>query len=161
MSTSELKVHTRPGRAAVNLFVANERMNQNLLEHLDPAARRAKSPGKVRTFAAIFTHMHNVRSKWVRLSAPHLKVPAQLNRANCTVQQARAGLFESAVCCAEMLAEALGGGGGRVERLVRDGRAQPWPVGPESFATCFFTNRTNAARFVCWHISLDSRCRAP
>ena len=34
---------------------------------------RAKPPGKARTIAAIFTHMHNVRSKWIRLSAPHLE----------------------------------------------------------------------------------------
>ena len=131
MPTRRLKDHTQLGRAAVKLFAANDRINQKLLEHLDPAAWRAKPPGKVRTIAAIFTHMHNVRSKWVRLTAPHLKVPPQLNRANCTVQQARAGLAESAACCAEMLAEALGGGGGRVEQFVRDGWAQPWPVGPE------------------------------
>jgi uncharacterized damage-inducible protein DinB len=114
-------------------------MNQILIEHLDPTAWRAKPPGKnprknnVRTIAAIFTHMHNVRCKWVRLTAPHLKVPRQLNRAHCTPQQARAGLAESAARCAEMLAEALGGSEdeGRVEKFLRDGWARPWPVGPE------------------------------
>src|SRR2546422_7453759 len=106
-------------------------MNQILIEHLDPAAWRAKPPGKSRTIAAIFTHMHNVRSKWVRLTAPHLKVPRQLNRAHCTPRQARAGLAESAARCAEMLAEALGGCGGRVEKFRRDGWAPPWPVGLE------------------------------
>jgi len=45
-------------------------MNQILIEHLDPTAWKAKPPGKARTIAAIFTHMHNVRSKWVRLTAP-------------------------------------------------------------------------------------------
>jgi len=84
-------------------------MNQILIEHLDPTAWKAKPPGKVRTIAAIFTHMHNVRSKWVRLTAPHLKIPRQLNRAHCTPRQARAGLAESAARCEEMLAEALGG----------------------------------------------------
>src|SRR5258707_12661906 len=63
-------------------------MNQILIEHLDPTAWRAKPPGKARTIAAIFTHIHNVRSKWVRLTAPHLKVPPQLNRAHRTPQQA-------------------------------------------------------------------------
>src|SRR3981189_1719198 len=113
-------------------------MNQNLIEHLDPAAWKAKlpakppgnPPGNVRTIAAIFTHMHNVRAKWVRLTAPHLKVPPQLNRAHCTPQQARAGLAESAARCAEMLAEALGDGG-RIETFRRDGWAPSWPVGPE------------------------------
>ncbi len=118
-------------KAAVRIFAANDRMNQLIIEHLDPAAWRAKPPGNARTIAAIFTHMHNVRAKWVRLSAPHLQVPPQLNRAHCTPQQARAGLAESAAHCAEMLAEALDGPGGRVEKFYRDGWAQPWPVGPE------------------------------
>jgi uncharacterized damage-inducible protein DinB len=124
------KVQTQLGRAAVQIFAANDRMNQVLIEHLDPAAWRAKPPGKARTIAAIFTHMHNVRTKWVRLTAPHLKVPAQLNRTRCTPRQARAGLAESADRCAEMLAEALGGGD-RVQEFLRDGWARPWPVGPE------------------------------
>ena len=125
------KVNTQFGRAAVEIFAVNERINQMMIENLDPRAWRAKPPGKTRSIAAIFTHMHNVRAKWIRLSAPHLKVPAQLNRANCTPQQARAGLAESGKRCGEMLAEALGGGEGRVEKFHRDGWAAPWPVGPE------------------------------
>jgi uncharacterized damage-inducible protein DinB len=139
VTTRQPKVHTQLGRAAVQIFAANDRMNQLLIEHLDPAAWRAKlpakppakPPGNVRTIAAIFTHMHNVRAKWVRLTAPHLKVPSQLNRAHCTPQQARAGLAESAARCTEMLAEALGGPGGRIEKFRRDSWAQPWPVGLE------------------------------
>src|ERR1039458_4108375 len=80
---------TRRGRSAD--LAVNDRINQILIERLDPAAWRAKPPGKVRTIAAIFTHMHNVRCKWARLTAPHLKVPRQLNRAHCTPEQARAG----------------------------------------------------------------------
>jgi len=99
------KVHTQLGRAAVQIFaaqifLANDRMNQILIEHLDPAAWRtrpptAKPPGKARTIAAIFTHMHNVRCKWVRLTAPHLKVPPQLNRAHCAPQQVLAVMENS------------------------------------------------------------------
>ncbi len=131
----QARVHTQLGRAAIQIFAANERMNQMLIENLDPDAWRAKPPtatpsAKARTIAAIFTHMHNVRTKWVRLTAPHLKIPRQLNRAHCTPQQARAGLAESAVRCAEMLGEALGGGG-RVEKFRRDGWGRPWPVGVE------------------------------
>jgi uncharacterized damage-inducible protein DinB len=125
------KIQTQLGRTAVRIFAANDRMNQLLIERLDPAVWTAKPPGRARTIAAIFTHMHNVRSKWVRLTAPHLKVPAQLNRLHCSPQQARAGLAESAARCAEMLAEALGGGEGRVEKFHRDGWAKPWPVGLE------------------------------
>ena len=147
MTTRQHKVHTQLGRSAVQIFAANDRMNQILIEHLDPIAWRAKPPGKVRTIAAIFTHMHNVRSKWVRLTAPHLKVPQQLNRARCTPQQARAGLAASAARCAEMLAEALGGGGGRVKKF-------------HSSATWFLTKPTIAGRYVCLRISSDFRCRS-
>jgi CheY-like chemotaxis protein len=62
-------------------------------------------------------------------SAPEGSTTAQPR--HCTPQQARAGLAESAARCAEMLAEALGGCGGRVEKFRRDGWARPWPVGLE------------------------------
>jgi hypothetical protein len=53
----------------VESYAVNERMNQIILEHLDPAAWRAKLPGsRGRTIAAIFAHVHNVRRKWLRLS---------------------------------------------------------------------------------------------
>ena len=130
MTSRRSKTDTQPGRAAVQIFAANERINQMLIEHLDPAAWRAKPPGNVRSIAAIFTHMHNVRCKWVRLTAPHLKVPTQLSRTRCTPQQARAGLAKSAARCEEMLAEALGEGG-RVRKFRRDGWGRAWVVGPE------------------------------
>jgi uncharacterized damage-inducible protein DinB len=131
VTTGPRKVHKQLGPAAVQIFAANDRINQLLIEYLDPAVWRAQPPGKVRNIASIFTHMHNVRCKWVRLTAPHIKVPTQLNRMHCTQQQARAGLATSAARCEEMLAEALGVGSGRVETFRRDGWAQPWPVGPE------------------------------
>ena len=111
-------------------------MNQLLIEHLDPAAwtskPTSKPSGKTRTIAAIFTHMHNARCKWVRLNAPDLKVPRKLSRSKCTLQQARAGLAESATRCAEMLAEALGGKGeSRIKKFRRDGWGRPWPAGVE------------------------------
>ena len=135
MTTRQPKVHTQLGRAAVQIFAVNDRINQVLIEHLDPAVWKATPPVKPpakppRAIAAIFTHMHNVRCKWVRLTAPHLKVPAQLNRAHCTPQQAQSALAESAARCAEMLAEALGSSG-RIEKFHRDGWGRPWPVGPE------------------------------
>ena len=120
--------------AAARIFAANDDINQLLIEHLEPAAWNAKVParslGEVRTIAAIFTHMHNVRGKWIRLTAPNLKVPAQLHRTRCTPQQARASLAESAARCIEMLGEALDGSG-RIASFMRDGWAKPWPVGPE------------------------------
>jgi uncharacterized damage-inducible protein DinB len=96
-----------------------------LLEGLAPEAWRAKPPGGVRTIAAIFTHMHNVRVKWVRLNAPWLGVPVQLNRVRCTREEARVGLAESAARCEQMLADA------GVKTFRRDGWGSAWPVGVE------------------------------
>jgi len=121
-------------------YALNDRMNQLLLEHLDSRAWRAKSPGhKGRTIAAIFAHVHNIRCKWLRLSAPHLKLPARLDRSRCTQKQVRAALAESAGRCSQMLAEALTAhpltaAPGRVQTFVRDGWARPWPPGVAMFA---------------------------
>jgi uncharacterized damage-inducible protein DinB len=137
-------------QALLETYAVNDRMNQLILEHLDPRSWRAKLPAPPphpakaapagsfrrsgRTIAAIFAHMHNVRRKWLRLSAPHLKLPAQLDRTRCTQPQARVALAESAQRCSEMLAEALGRPQGRVKQFCRDGWARPWPAGAAMFA---------------------------
>jgi len=125
------QVHAQFSRTAVRIFAINDHLNQILIEHLDPVAWKAQPPGKVRTIAAIFTHMHNVRTKWIRLTAPRLGVPSQLSRAHCTPRQARTALARSADKCGKMLAEALGSEGGRVRKFRKDGWSRPWPAGPE------------------------------
>ncbi|MFZ0339633.1 MAG: DinB family protein [Terracidiphilus sp.] len=122
---------TRFGRTAVRSFAVNHRLSQMLIEQLDPAVWKAKPPGKVRSIAAIFAHVHNVRCKWIRLTAPHLKVPLLLKHTRCTPRQASKAFTQSGARCAEMLAEALDGDDGRVKKFLRDGWARPWPVGPE------------------------------
>lgn len=108
-------------------YALNERMNQVVLRHLDPATWRAKLPdGKGRTIAAVFCHVHNVRRKWLRLSAPHLPLPAELSRANCTQAEAAVALAESAERCCEMIAEG--------KTFHRDGWAKRWPAGPAMVA---------------------------
>jgi uncharacterized damage-inducible protein DinB len=122
-------------REMLQAYALNERMNQLLLEHLDSRAWRAKRPGhRGRTIADIFAHVHNIRCKWLRLSAPHLKLPARLDRNQCTQKQTRAALAESAGRCSDMLAEALCAPKGRVQSFVRDGWARPWPPGVAMFA---------------------------
>jgi uncharacterized damage-inducible protein DinB len=123
------------GRVLAESYAVNDCMNQIVIEHLDPRAWRAKPPGdRARTIAAIFCHVHNVRRKWLRLSAPHLKLPAALDRAGCTQQEARVALAESAERCCQMLLEALARRSGPVETFRRDGWAQPWPAGPSMLA---------------------------
>src|SRR5215472_10765840 len=118
------------GKTLAESYLVNDEMNQLVIEHLDPRAWRAKPPGaRARTIAAIFSHVHNIRRKWVRLSAPHLNIPAPLDRACCTQEQARAALADSAARCGEMLTEALVRPAGRVEIFRRDGWAKPWPAG--------------------------------
>lgn len=115
-------------------FSVNDRMNQIVLEHLDPRAWRAQLPGgKGRTIVAIFTHVHNIRLKWLRLSAPHLKAPTRLDRSHCTLQQARQALAESAALCSEMLSAALAPQG-RVKKFHRDAWARAWSPGAAMFA---------------------------
>jgi len=114
-------------------YALNDRMNQLLLEHLDARAWRARVPGgKTRSIAAIFAHIHNIRCKWLRLSAPHLKLSARLDRSRCTLKQAQKALAKSAQRCSQMLAEALTGT--RVQSFLRDGWARPWPPGIAMFA---------------------------
>ena len=127
MPTRQPKPHTHSAQTAPRIFAASERLNQLLIEHLDPPVWTAKPPGNVRTIAAIFTHMHNVRTKWIRLTAPHLQVPVRLNRTHCTPQQARRALAGSAARCEQMLADV---DAGRIQKFVRDGWAKPWPAGP-------------------------------
>jgi uncharacterized damage-inducible protein DinB len=128
VATHQKQLNSPLAQSLVQIFSANERLNQLLIEHLPPAAWLAKPPGKVRTIAAIFTHIHNMRIKWVRLSAPHLKLPAQLSRYSCTPQQAGAALAQSAKSCTALLTEALGSNTSSVKKFQRDGWAQPWPV---------------------------------
>jgi len=122
-------------------YALNEQMNQLLLDRLDTRVWHAKSPGRgARTIAAIFAHVHNIRCKWLRLSAPHLKLPARLDRTRCTQKQASAALAESAALCCAMLAEALrpsensSAPQNRIPHFLRDGWARPWQPGPAMLA---------------------------
>lgn len=110
-------------------YAVSDRMNQIVLENLDPRAWRAQLPGgKGRTIAAIFAHVHNIRLKWLRLSAPHLKPPPRMDRSRCIQQQAKQSLAESAALCSKMLTAALAPQG-RVRKFHRDGWARPWTPG--------------------------------
>lgn len=118
----------------VQAFAVNDRMNQVLLAHLDPRAWRANPGGRgTRNIAAIFAHVHNIRCKWIRLSAPHIKALAPLDRTRCTQKQAATALANSAALCCQLLEEALAPQS-RVLRFVRDGWARPWHPGPAMLA---------------------------
>lgn len=135
MARAQTAAAADPGEVLAESYAVNDRMNQILLEDLDPRAWRARLPGdRSRTIAAIFSHVHNVRRKWVRLSAPHIGLPAPLDRARCTPEEARSALAQSAACCCEMIRQALVRHDGRVESFRRDGWAKPWPAGAAMLA---------------------------
>ena len=129
----------------VRSFAVNEEINQLLIERLDPGAWLVKTtfiPGpqvrgtwgtrptsRTRTIAAIFVHMHHVRRKWIRLSAPHLPLPAELDR-NCTQAQARKALRTSGALCVKMIEELLSSSPETRPKFLRDGWARQWPAGP-------------------------------
>jgi len=133
LAGTQRSVGRDPGAFAdemVQAYALNERVNQLLLERLDPRAWLAKPSGRgTRTIAAIFTHIHNVRCKWLRLSAPHLKITARLDRARSTQKQAASALAESASRCCEMMSDALSGSAERVPSFLRDGWSRPWRPG--------------------------------
>src|SRR6516225_9031715 len=75
-------------QSLLETYAVNDRINQLILENLDPHAWRAKPPGRnVRTIAAIFAHMHNVRRKWLRLSARHIRRVRHSGKAPCVAQK--------------------------------------------------------------------------
>lgn len=122
-----------PCQVLLETYAVNEHMNQILLQHLDPRVWRAKPPGgKGRTIAGIFAHIHNIRLKWIRLSAPQLKLPALLDRTRCTQKEASVALAESGRSCSAMLASCLASA--RVKTFLRDGWASAWPAGVATVA---------------------------
>lgn len=126
----------------LEIFAANDLMNQRLLAHLDPNAWRARLPGfkrsEGRTIAAIFVHMHNSRLIWLKWSAPHLKCPAPLDPKRCTLKQAASAHRKSTAECLKMLREALSNAPDRrVTRFSRGSWAPEWPAGATMFAYMF------------------------
>lgn len=128
----------------LEVYVANGAMNRLILAQLNPRAGRAKLPGsrssEGRSIAAIFAHRHNTRLVWLKWSAPHLKCPAALDPAGCTMKQAAAAHRRSAARCLEMLTDALGAGIGakrRVTKFSRGSWVAEWPAGATMFAYMF------------------------
>jgi uncharacterized damage-inducible protein DinB len=121
-------------------YAANAAMNDLLLTHLDPRAWRESSTrnatGDSRTLAEIFAHMHNNRLRWLELSAPHIKRPAKLDPASCTIRQTRGAHGRSAASCHEMLRQALDPKSKkRVTKFSRGNWAPTaWPAGAYMFA---------------------------
>lgn len=101
------------GRALVEAFLVNERINQVLLDMIDPKLWRAQPPcAKRRNIATTFAHIHNVRC--MRLTPSALKgdrAPAKLDRDKITIADARAGFAESAAATVRLIERSMANGG--------------------------------------------------
>lgn len=111
------------GRAIVEAFLTNERMNQFLLEHLDERVWDAPPPlvkkGAGRTIAAIVAHVHNVRHMWLVVSARDLEIPAKLDRKSVTPREAARALSGSAEAMKALFERSIESGG-RVREFKPD-----------------------------------------
>jgi uncharacterized damage-inducible protein DinB len=100
------------GRALVEAFLTNERINQVLLDSLSPRVWRARPPcSKRRNIATTFAHMHNVRCMRLKMSAGNEEPPARLDRAEVTVAEAKKALGQSARALVRLIERSLAGGG--------------------------------------------------
>jgi uncharacterized damage-inducible protein DinB len=99
------------GRALVEAFLTNERINQTLLDVLDPAIWNASPPSSLRrNIATSFAHIHNVRCMRLKMSGKTV-VPAKLDRAKVTMAQAGAALTASARAMAALIERSIAAGG--------------------------------------------------
>jgi|SRR5690348_6294591 len=120
-------------------YDVNDHIDQLILEHLDPRAWRAKPPGRpARTIAAIFAHVHNVRCKWLRLSALYLELPAKITGSGLGKNSGR-------IVDLLALAEAQPGATRRGENFSITGSASlKWPK------SALFSGRKKVARLISW-----------
>ncbi len=100
------------GRALVEAFMTNERINQVLLDCLNREVWRAEPPcSKRRNIATTFAHMHNVRCMRLKMSVKDEEPPAKLNRAEVTPAEAKEALWQSAAAMVRLIERSLERGG--------------------------------------------------
>jgi uncharacterized damage-inducible protein DinB len=98
------------GTALVEAFLTNERINQKLLDLLDPKVWDGTPKCSIRrNIATSFAHIHNVRCMRLKMTAK--KSPARLDRATVTPGQARKALGESARAMAALIESSVEAGG--------------------------------------------------
>jgi len=108
------------GRALVEAYLTNERINQVLIDFLDPKIWRAQPPcSKRRNIATTFAHMHNVRCMRLAMSLRDEEPPAKLDRAAVTPDLAKEALAKSAAAMVRLIEHSIEAGG-RVSGLRPD-----------------------------------------
>ena len=98
--------------ALIKAYAGNARINEFLIEHLDPAVWQAPAPGpKTRTIAAQVAHLHNCGLRYLERTAPDFPVPAELNRGRVTRAQALRALKAKRKAVLAIVGAALKDGG--------------------------------------------------
>ena len=98
--------------ALLRAYTASARVNEYLVERLDPAVWRAKPPApKMRTIAALVAHVHNCGLVYLRRAAPGLTVPPDLDRFRVTQAAAVRALAAKRRATLAVLEPALARGG--------------------------------------------------
>lgn len=94
---------TRPSRrrhdpvaSLLRAYSASARINQYLVERLDPAVWRAEVHSgrgeRMRTIAALVAHLHNCGLRYVKRTDPAARIPPELDRFRVTPTQAARAL---------------------------------------------------------------------
>lgn len=100
------------GAALLRAYAASARVNEYLVERLDPAVWRAKPPGpKMRTIAAIVAHVHNCGLVYLRRADPDAPVPPDLDRFRVTPAAAVRALAAKRRAVLKVVGPALGRSG--------------------------------------------------
>ncbi|MGO9466707.1 MAG: DinB family protein [Isosphaeraceae bacterium] len=100
------------GRALVEAYLTNERINQVLIDSLDPKIWRAQPAcSKRRNIATTFAHMHNVRCMRLAMSVRDEKPPGKLDRAEVTPSEAKEALATSAAAMVRLIEHSIEAGG--------------------------------------------------
>lgn len=103
---------TDASAALLEAYDAGARINQYLVERLDPAVWRARPPvPKSRTVAAIVAHMHNCGLRYLERTDPRARVPGELDRSRVTRAQAVRALGAKRRAVVTVVGAALAGDG--------------------------------------------------
>ena len=102
-------------------YAASARVNEYLVERLDPAVWQAKPPyPKMRSIAALVAHVHNCGLAYLRRAAPGVAVPADLDRFRVTQAGAVRALAAKRKAVLAVVESALAHGG-RIDGSPHDG----------------------------------------
>jgi uncharacterized damage-inducible protein DinB len=98
--------------ALLRAYTASARVNEYLIERLEPALWRAKPPARrMRTIAALVAHMHNCGLVYLRRAVPRIAVPPELDRYGVTQAAAVRALAGKRRAALAVLGPALERGG--------------------------------------------------